>query len=429
MVGLLDAVAAAGVLAVMDLPAASRAARAWRIVVAGAGLPSLVFGLAVKAGVGDAADIVILDPRAAVAHPDGRAYALSGASVDLLRRLGLWDGLSNLAQPIREMRITDSRLGDAVRQTYLRFGGETGAEPLAHMMEARPLAERLAEACRDAGVRIEAGSVDHVARAGSHTVASGQALAETAASLVVAADGARSRLRDEAGLGWVSVPYRQSALVGTIGHAHDHAGVAIQHFLPAGPFAILPLPGSGRLMPHRSSIVWTERADAARRLIEGPQDEMAKALAARFGPGFGEAVAERPLRALPLAAGLARSFVAPRLVLLGDAAHEIHPLAGQGLNLGLADAAALADRVVASIRLGLDPGRPEVLRDYERARRPAAVALAALTDGLNRLFSTDAIPVRALRDIGLGLVDASGATRGFLGEAASGRTRVRARSS
>jgi 2-octaprenyl-6-methoxyphenol hydroxylase len=392
---------------------------AWQILIAGGGIPSLALALALRQAAGDAVAVTVAEPARRGA--DGRAYAVSPGSRAMLRALGLWADLAALAQPITAMRITDSRPQDAIRPDYLRFRSGEG-EALGFLIEAAPLAIRLEDACRSAGVSFVAATVDAPAVTAAHIEAQ---LGGTrrAASLLVAADGARSRLREAVGIGWIGRRYPQMGLVATIAHERDHDGVAVQHFLPGGPFAILPLTGSGRHLPHRSSIVWTENEMAARALLA---DEAATeaALAQRFGPELGAIRRDSRLAGFPLGIGLARSFVAPRMALLGDAAHEIHPLAGQGLNLGLADAAALAEQVVDAVRLGLDPGGADVLAAYQRARRFDAVLLATLTDGLNRLFSTDALAVRVARDIGLGLVDNSPVKNLLAGQAAGDTRRA-----
>ncbi|MBK3423958.1 FAD-dependent monooxygenase, partial [Methylobacterium ajmalii] len=243
------------------------------------------------------------------------------------------------------------------------------------------------------------------------------------ADLVVAADGARSRLREAAGIGWVGWSYPQSGIVATVAHERDHEGRAIEHFLPSGPFAVLPLPPGGSL-GHRSSIVWTERQADVPALLGGGPEEALMEVERRFGLALGRIALESPLKAYPLAFGIARRFGARRLLLLGDAAHVIHPIAGQGLNLGLRSAAALAESLADTMRLGLDPGGPEALEAYERSRRFDTLAMGAATDGLNRLFSTDALPVRLARDLGLGLVDRMpGLKRLFIREAAGLRGR------
>ncbi len=238
------------------------------------------------------------------------------------------------------------------------------------------------------------------------------------AALLVAADGARSRLREQAGIGWVGWNYRQSGIVATIGHERPHHGRAVEHFLPSGPFAILPLSDGGKL-GHRSSIVWTERSENVEPLLSLDAVDLLAEIETRFGLELGEIVLESPVNAYPLGFGVARRFVDHRFALLGDAAHLIHPIAGQGLNLGLKDVAALAEAIVDAARLGLDPGRLDVLEDYEKARRFDTVAMGAVTDGLNRLFSNDATPLRLARDLGLGMVDrVPGLKRFFIREAA-----------
>ena len=390
---------------------------AWTILIAGGGIASLALALALRQGAGAAVDVTVVEPGRSGA--DRRAYAVSPGSRRMFDALGLWADLAPQAQPIAAMRITDSRERDAVRPDYLTFGARED-EALGFLIEAAPIAARLEAACREAGIAFVSGAVSAAALSGSRIEAE-IAGERRRAALLVAADGARSRLREAAGIGWIGRRYGQMGLVATIAHARDHAGVAVQHFLPAGPFAILPLSGPGTALPHRSSIVWSEEERRARALLA---DEAAAdaALAERFGPDLGAIARETPLGGFPLGIGLARSFVAPRLALLGDAAHEIHPLAGQGLNLGLADAAALAEAVVDAVRLGLDPGGTDVLAAYQRARRFDAVLLATLTDGLNRLFSNDALGARALRDLGLGLVDRS-PLKALLANEAAGATR------
>jgi 2-octaprenyl-6-methoxyphenol hydroxylase len=220
-----------------------------------------------------------------------------------------------------------------------------------------------------------------------------------AATLVVASDGANSALRGMAGIGTVAHDYRQMGVVTTIGHELPHEGVAYEHFLPAGPFASLPLKGN------RSSLVWTETPARAAELKALLSEDAAVAIEAAMGSSLGLVTVEEPLQAFPLKLQIARGFVADRLALIGDAAHVIHPVAGQGLNLGLKDVAALAEAVIEAMRLGLDFGASDVLERYQRWRRFDTALMAMVTDGMNRLFSNDVAPVRALRDFGLGVVD------------------------
>ncbi len=403
-----------------------RRAAAREIVVAGGGLPGLALALALRQTLGEAVRITVSDPAfgRADAPRDLRAYAVAAAARRMLARLGVWDAVSASAQPIREMVITDSRLADPVRPTFLTFEGEVAeGEPFAHMVEGGGLLAALRDAAVAAGVVLEASPVQAAVPEADRIVArlpDGRALR---ADLVVAADGARSRLREAAGIGWVGWSYPQSGIVATVAHERDHEGRAIEHFLPSGPFAVLPLPPGGSL-GHRSSIVWTERQADVPALLGGGPEEALMEVERRFGLALGRIALESPLKAYPLAFGIARRFGARRLLLLGDAAHVIHPIAGQGLNLGLRSAAALAESLADTVRLGLDPGGPEALEAYERSRRFDTLAMGAATDGLNRLFSTDALPVRLARDLGLGLVDRMpGLKRLFIREAAGLRGR------
>jgi 2-octaprenyl-6-methoxyphenol hydroxylase len=230
---------------------------------------------------------------------------------------------------------------------------------------------------------------------------------------VVAADGRRSFLREAAGIKVVGWSYPQTGIVTTVAHERPHEGVAVQHFLPAGPFAILPLCGD------RSCITWTEDRDEARRILALDDAAFLAEVDLRFGGRLGTLSLAGPRGSWPLEMHLARSYVAPRLALVGDAAHGVHPIAGQGLNLALRDVAALAEVVADAARLGLDIGSTDTLRRYERWRRFDSVLSAAAFDGLNRLFSNDWTLLRTIRDAGLGLVDRLPAVkRMFVGEAA-----------
>jgi 2-octaprenyl-6-methoxyphenol hydroxylase len=228
------------------------------------------------------------------------------------------------------------------------------------------------------------------------------------ARLVIGCDGARSSLRQAAGIGMVMHAYDQSGIVATLGLERDHQGVAEEHFLPSGPFATLPLKGN------RCSLVWTERNDRLDDYLSMSADEFIAEIEDRFGLRYGALTLLDQPRAYPLRVGLAREFVKPRLALVGDAAHVVHPISGQGLNLGLRDVAALVEILVNAIRLGLDFGRLQVLQDYERARRFDTLVMAGVTDSLNRLFSNDLTPVRLFRDLGLGIVDRMPAVKDLL---------------
>jgi 2-octaprenyl-6-methoxyphenol hydroxylase len=375
------------------------------IVIAGGAMVGLSLALALKQSFGEDMSIVVADPALAQRPSrDGRATAIIAAGRHLFEALGIWDAIAAGAQPINEMIVTDSRVDDAVRPTFLTFSGNVGsnegsAEPFAHMVENRHVVDALVAKAEREGVSLRAeavASVDADTSGATVTFAAGDALS---AILVVAADGARSKLRDRAGIATHGWDHHQSAVVVTVAHARDHGGRAEEHFLPAGPFAILPLTGK------RSSLVWTETPSDAARLLALPDDEFLTELERRFGLHLGDlSVTDKP-RALPLSYFVARSFVGRRLALIGDAAHVIHPIAGQGLNLGLKDAASLAEVVVDAARLGMDIGADDVLDNYQRWRRFDTVAMGIATNGLNLLFSNDLGPLRAVRDIGLGLVD------------------------
>ena len=390
------------------------------IVIAGGGIAGLSLALALKRALGTGFSIVVADPAlGAAARPDNRAYAVAAAAQAMLQTLDIWDAIVATAQPMTEMIVSDSRSGDVVRPVFLTFDGEVEpGQAFAHMVESAALVAALTQACREAGVVLRAegvASFETSATAVTITLSAGENLS---ARLLVAADGARSRLREQAGIGWVGWDYGQSGLVATIGHERPHGGRAVEHFLPSGPFAILPLTDGGRL-GHRSSIVWSEAAENLPALLSLDAIDMLAEIVRRFGLELGEIALESPVSAHPLGFGVARRFVGERLALLGDAAHLIHPIAGQGLNLGLRDVAALAETIVDAARLGLDPGTADVLESYERARRFDTVAMGAVTDGLNRLFSNDVTPVRLVRDLGLGLVDRlPGLKRFFIREAA-----------
>ncbi|MGL4638021.1 MAG: ubiquinone biosynthesis hydroxylase [Beijerinckiaceae bacterium] len=389
-------------------------------VIAGGGIAGLALALALKRAGGERLRIALHDPAfAKTGGNDTRAYAIAAGARRMLETLGIWQEIKHTAQPLLAMDITDSSLDEPIRPLFLSFEGQVedadknGTEPFAHMVESGPLLNALRVAAESAGVVLTAVPVtDFKAEVDftNITLANGEMLQ---AQLLVAADGGKSRLREKAGIAFYGWTYDQSAIVGTILHEREHGGRAVEHFLPSGPFALLPLTGN------RSSIVWTERTADAQRMIRRDADTLAAMIEKRFGLELGQITLAGPLHALPLSLGLARTFIGDRLALLGDAAHVIHPIAGQGLNLGLKDAAALAEAIVDQLRLGLDPGAPEVLEAYQQARRFDTAQMAVTTDVLNRLFSNDIAPLRMIRDVGLGLVNRlPGLKSGFINRAA-----------
>jgi 2-octaprenyl-6-methoxyphenol hydroxylase len=371
------------------------------IVIGGGAFAGLALALALRQGLGAEIPIVVADPALGVRPSrDPRATAIVAACRRLFEAIGVWDEVAEGAQPITDMVVTDSKLEDATRPVFLTFGGDVEpGEPFAHMIENRHLIDALVTRAAAEGIDLRATTV-----AGFETSAGGVDVTlgdgnTIDASLLVAADGARSKLRERAGIATHGWDYDQSGIVVTVGHERDHHGRAEEHFLPAGPFAILPLKGA------RSSLVWTEDRAEAARIVALDEGEFHTELEARFGLHLGEIKAlDRP-RAFPLGYFVARAFIGERLALVGDAAHVIHPIAGQGLNMGLKDIAALAEVIVDAARLGIDLGQADVLERYQRWRRFDTMAMGLATNSLNLLFSNKSALLRTVRDIGLGLVD------------------------
>jgi 2-octaprenyl-6-methoxyphenol hydroxylase len=368
------------------------------VLIGGGSFAGLALAIALKQALGPTYRVTVADPAFGQAADDARASAIVAAARRLFETIGVWDIVAGEAQPIVDMHITDSRLGDAVRPVFLTFDGEVEpGQPFAHMVENTPLLAALVERAKLDRVELVAQGVTGQTNAGSHilvALADGRTIA---ARLLVAADGARSGIRQRAGIATHGWDYGQSGIVTTVAHERDHGGRAEEHFLPGGPFAILPLKGK------RSSIVWTDTTAEADRIVALPDAEFHAELERRFGLQLGEISAVGARLAFPLGFAVARTFVAERIALVSDAAHVIHPVAGQGLNMGLKDVAALAEVIVDAARLGIDPAT--VLERYQRWRRFDTMAMGVATDGLNRLFSNRSEVLRAVRDLGLGVVD------------------------
>jgi 2-octaprenyl-6-methoxyphenol hydroxylase len=388
------------------------------ILVAGGGYVGLSLALAVKQA-SPHLEVIVVDAAPADAWKrEERASAIAAAASNMLEALGVWQHILPDAEPINKMIVTDSRTSDPVRPVFLTFDGRVeDGQPFAHMVPNKSMVSALLDACSAAGVEIRhARTVTDFQEKPGHIQASLSDGETVQAKLLVACDGARSKLRDKAGIKTVRFDYDQSGIVTTVEHERPHDGIAEEHFLPSGPFAILPLKGN------RSSLVWTERTAAADRLVASDDLVFEDELERRFGHKLGTLKIIGGRKAFPLGLTLAREFVAPRFALAGDAAHGIHPISGQGLNLGFKDVAALAQTIVEADRLGLDIGSLTVLERYQTWRRFDTFRMGVTTDVLNRLFSNDITPLRIARDFGLGLVDRLPKLKSFFIGQAAGTT-------
>ena len=372
------------------------------VAIAGGGMVGLTLALALARG---GLEVIVADPMTAEQMGDkqfdGRVAALAFASVRMLRVLGLWERLESEAQPINDILVSESVMGQGPSPFSLHFDHREIGEPLGHIVENRHIRQALlAEIAAEKRIQFFPGT-----SASGLTVKEDLARialsdgSEIAAPLVVAAEGRESALREAQGIGIIGWEYGQTGIVTTVRHERPHQGVAYEQFLPTGPFAILPMTGN------RASLVWTEEASQARRLLALPEAPFAAEIGRRFGTHLGEVAPIGPRWSYPLRLHLARSYVKDRFALVGDAAHTIHPLAGQGLNLGLKDVAALTETLLDAARLGLDYGQLDVLRRYERWRRFDSFVLAVATDSLNRLFTNDFPPLKLARELGMGMVD------------------------
>jgi 2-octaprenyl-6-methoxyphenol hydroxylase len=369
------------------------------LLIAGGGLTGLLLGVAC-AGAGLVVALVDRqDPTMLLGEGfDGRSSALAYGSRKVLDAIGLWPEIAPDAEAVLEIRVADDNSPLFLHYDHRELGT---AVPLGYIVENRVLRRALIERVRSIPnlVFLAPLVVRSVSSSPLSTIAALSDGRQIKARLVAAADGQRSPLRRSAGIRTVEQRYRQAGIVTTARHERPHGGIAVEHFLPSGPFAILPMTGN------RSSIVWTERAELAPRLMELSNGAFAAELAARFGDFLGSVEPVGPRWAYPLALVLAEHYVAPRLALIGEAAHMIHPIAGQGLNLGIRDVAALAELMIDARRLGLDIGDETVLRRYQQWRRFDVLALTAITDGLNRLFSNSLTPVQLARDLGIAAVN------------------------
>ena len=382
------------------------------VIIGGGGLTGLILARTLAQTLGDGVRIAVLDPGAASASSDPRSYALSAGSRRLLEATGIWANVKGEAQPVSGIDITDSALTDAIRPILLSYdtavgpaeNGEPGAaesgEPGMWIVPAGALLQAAAAAVADVSdvtiLRAAATGLSHDTAGITVALADG---GSARAGLVVACDGRGSPLREAAGIKTVSWRYAQTGIVTTVAHERPHEGRAIQHFLPGGPFAILPLTGN------RSCVTWSEDEREAARILALDDAGFLAELERRFGFRLGAIELAGRRAGWPLEMHLARELIAPRFALAGDAVRGVHPIAGQGLNLGLRDVAALSECVVDAVRVGLDIGDATALERYARWRRFDGAASATAFSALNALFSQDNALLRAVRDAGLGVVN------------------------
>ncbi len=361
--------------------------------------------------------VAVIDraPLPPMEHPafDGRAYAIAAGSRQLLAEAGLWARLPEPPCPILDIRVSDGRLGRPASPLFLHFDHREASEqagPFGWIVEARGLRVALNAHMRQLEtLRVFAPAEATVACEANGAVLRIAGTAEIRCRLVVAAEGRDSPLREQAGILVTRLPYRQTSIVCAVAHERPHDNVALEHFLPAGPFAQLPMAPSADAeaggAPNLSAIVWTEDRDVAARMLAADDARFSREIARRLGDHLGWVRPVGRRWSYMLSAMLAHRYTGTRLALVGDAAHAIHPIAGQGLNLGFRDAIALADLVIAARRARSDPGSPALLARYQRRRRPDNLMMLAATDALDRLFSNDNPVLRLARDLGISAVD------------------------
>ena len=343
---------------------------------------------------------------------DGRAYAVAAGARELLIEAGVWDALPDEPSPILDIRVTDGRVGQPASRLHLHFDHrEAGNEgdPFGWMIEARGLRRTLNALMPDLPMlRVFAPAQAAVTRSVDGVTVRIAGGPEISCRLAIAAEGRNSPLRAEAGIPMTRFDYGQIGIVCAISHELPHNNLALEHFLPSGPFAVLPMAPSADAeaggAPNVSAVVWTERTRIAETILGLDDIRFAREIRRRLGDYLGAVRIVGRRWHYPLSAMLAHRYVDTRLALAGDAAHGIHPIAGQGLNLGFRDAIALSELVIGAMEENLDPGAPSLLAEYQRLRRPDNLMMLAMTDGLDRLFSTNNPVMRLARDLGIAAV-------------------------
>lgn len=374
------------------------------VAISGASFAGLALARGLVQALGPSVRIALIDRAAAfdAGDADCRAFAIWAASKNVLKGLGAWEAIAPHAETINAIEISDSALDDGLRQTRLTYDAvTTSGAPAGYIVPASVLRQALyGTIARDPSITFIAPaqatgySADDVSA--RIALSDGQSVS---ARLIVAAEGRGSALRDAAGIKTISWSYEQTGIVAIVQFSKPHGGAAIQHFLPGGPFAILPMTGN------RACITWSSAAPEAARILALNDAAFLVELDKRIGGRFGTISLAAPRQSWPLDLKMARSLVANRFALAGDAAHGVHPVAGQGVNLAMRDVAALIEVVTHAARIGLDIGNSETLSQYERWRRFDSTGSAAAYDGLNRLFGVDNTVLRAGRGAALGALD------------------------
>ncbi len=382
------------------------------VLIVGGGLNGMPMAIALASAGLKTVVIDRDDPEKQIdAKFDGRVSAIAHCSVNLFKSIGLWDHIED-KQPMLDIRITDGP-----SKLFLHYDHkQLGDEPFGYMVENRVTRKAIRSRASELDnlILLAPDTLSSLERDQHKVTATTNAGENITARMVIGADGRNSHIQKQAGLKSVGWDYDQSGIVCTVAHQHPHNGVAQERFLSPGPFAILPMTGN------RSSLVWTEKRAVAANMMALEDADFLNEMKTRFGDYLGELEIVGPRWSYPLSLHQSESYISERLALIGDAAHGMHPIAGQGLNLGLRDVAALAECIVDAARLGLDIGNATTLESYQRWRRFDGIALLAVTDGLNRLFVNDLPPVTLARDLGLGAVNKMPNLKGLFMEHARG---------
>ena len=377
----------------------SEMAKRYEVTIVGGGLAGMTLACALADRGIATAVLERFDPLdMKTAEFDGRTTSIAHGSAQVLKGIGLWPLVQNVAEPILDIRVADGHPTRGVSPFFLHYDhNEVGSDPFGYIIENRKIRDALYDfaTSKSALEVIAPATVENTERSadGASVELSDGRVLQT--SLIVGADGQNSPLRKSAGIGGIQFRYQQTAIVCSVEHEREHAGVAVELFLPSGPFAMLPMTG------RRTNVVWTEKAALAPEFLAMDEDTFLAEVQRRFGDWLGALRLVGPRLSYPLGLMHASRYTDLRLALIGEAAHVIHPIAGQGFNLGIRDVAALAEAIVDAVRLGLEPADPMVLDRYETWRRLDNTTLVAVTDVLNRLFSNDLVPVRMARDAGM----------------------------